>query len=174
MTVPEQTSHFTTRPLYGGAITALLPTSFLDASDVRPVPDHQEVFTSPSAAEPLSIIFDILEAQPGTNEEVIATHFRDVAEGAYEFLGEVAVAKVLPEEKEVVIVKGKTAQVGSRVGQFVVIMGVVRLENVNTDFVVTVNVPMGGDDAQNVKDGELIFENALKELKVVNWGLFGA
>jgi Ran-interacting Mog1 protein len=40
-------SSFSTRDLYGGAITAQLPTDFLDASDLRQVPDHQEVYLSP-------------------------------------------------------------------------------------------------------------------------------
>ena len=31
------------RPLFGGAVTALLPRAFLDVSAVRPVPDSQEV-----------------------------------------------------------------------------------------------------------------------------------
>lgn len=31
--------------LFGGAITARLPIRFGDISDVRPVPDHQEVRT---------------------------------------------------------------------------------------------------------------------------------
>ena len=32
-----------TTDLYGGALTAALPADWIDASDVRPVPDNQEV-----------------------------------------------------------------------------------------------------------------------------------
>lgn len=40
-------SSFSNRDLYGGAITVQLPSDFLDASDLRQVPDHQEVYLSP-------------------------------------------------------------------------------------------------------------------------------
>ena len=32
--------------LYGGALTAALPAGWIDASDLRPVPDNQEVCDS--------------------------------------------------------------------------------------------------------------------------------
>lgn len=31
------------RELYGGAVTMGIPDAFMDVSDFRPVPDHQEV-----------------------------------------------------------------------------------------------------------------------------------
>ena len=34
-----------TRELYGGAIRASIPKQFLDISDIRPIPDHQEMFS---------------------------------------------------------------------------------------------------------------------------------
>ncbi|KAK5057552.1 hypothetical protein LTR84_011552 [Exophiala bonariae] len=34
------------RELYGGAITVELPTDLIDSSDIRQIPDHQEVFLS--------------------------------------------------------------------------------------------------------------------------------
>ncbi|GAA5835593.1 hypothetical protein JCM9279_004590 [Rhodotorula babjevae] len=48
-----------TRELYGGAITASIPPSFLDASDLRQVPDTQEVFLAPDSD--LSLIVEVLE-----------------------------------------------------------------------------------------------------------------
>lgn len=36
----------TTRALFGGAIEMSLPQRFVDVSDYRPVPDHQEVHLS--------------------------------------------------------------------------------------------------------------------------------
>ena len=32
-----------TTPLYGGALVTTLPAGWIDASDLRPVPDNQEV-----------------------------------------------------------------------------------------------------------------------------------
>ncbi|OCB84107.1 Mog1p/PsbP-like protein [Sanghuangporus baumii] len=47
------------RQLFGGAITAELPTSLVDASTVRQVPDTQEVFFSPTSD--VSYIVEILQ-----------------------------------------------------------------------------------------------------------------
>lgn len=52
---------FALRELYGGAITVQLPTDVIDASDLRQVPDHQEVFLSDKTLT--SIIFEINEYQ---------------------------------------------------------------------------------------------------------------
>lgn len=50
-----------TRELYGGAITVQLPADVVDASDLREIPDHQEVFLSNRTLT--SIIFEINEYQ---------------------------------------------------------------------------------------------------------------
>lgn len=46
--------------LFGGAITVDLPPGLIDASDLRQVPDTQEVFLSPHSD--VSYIFDITES----------------------------------------------------------------------------------------------------------------
>lgn len=38
---------YSNRELYGGAITTNLPTDFIDSSNLRQIPDHQEVYLSP-------------------------------------------------------------------------------------------------------------------------------
>ncbi|ETI29501.1 hypothetical protein G647_01954 [Cladophialophora carrionii CBS 160.54] len=45
------------RQLYGGALTVELPVELIDSSDIRQIPDHQEVFLSPTTLT--SIIFEI-------------------------------------------------------------------------------------------------------------------
>ncbi|KIW89006.1 uncharacterized protein Z519_10491 [Cladophialophora bantiana CBS 173.52] len=45
------------RELYGGALTVELPVELIDSSDIRQIPDHQEVFLSPTTLT--SIIFEI-------------------------------------------------------------------------------------------------------------------
>ena len=64
-------------PLYGGAITANIPCSFKDSSNVRPIPDNQEVFVevhgpdSESDVQPLSIIFDVLQFVDADDTEAV-------------------------------------------------------------------------------------------------------
>lgn len=48
---------FPPRDLYGGAVTAPLPSDYLDASTLRQIPDHQEVFLSPRTLT--SLVFEI-------------------------------------------------------------------------------------------------------------------
>ena len=47
------------RDLYGGAMKIMLPPSYDDVSDFRPVPDNQEVFADRVSND--SIIIEILE-----------------------------------------------------------------------------------------------------------------
>ncbi|EOA35735.1 hypothetical protein CARUB_v10020969mg [Capsella rubella] len=47
------------RPLFGGAISTAFPQRFEDVSNIRQVPDHQEVFVDPSRDE--SLIFELLD-----------------------------------------------------------------------------------------------------------------
>jgi len=169
----DVSASFSTRDLFGGALTASLPTTFLDASDARPVPSNQEVFTSPVSSSLISLIFDILEAQAGTPAEVVKTHFEDVVEGQWQVNGDVAVERCLGGEKEAFIVRGSCSGVG-RVGAAIIFMAVVRLENVGTDLVITTNVPAGGaEEARMVEEGAEVFKRAVESLKVLDWGLFG-
>jgi len=51
-------SGFRVTELFGGAMTCLLPGSFEDISQYRPVPDHQEVFVDKNSNS--SIMIEIL------------------------------------------------------------------------------------------------------------------
>ncbi|KAI9372045.1 hypothetical protein BJX61DRAFT_468100 [Aspergillus egyptiacus] len=54
--------------LYGGAIRAVIPQGWLDASNLRQVPDHQELFLSPTTLS--TLIFEINERV--SNETALA------------------------------------------------------------------------------------------------------
>ena len=55
-------------PLFGGALTCALPASWLDCSDARPVPDHQEVWLERDG-KCRSLIIEILElAEEATDD----------------------------------------------------------------------------------------------------------
>ncbi|KAL7977695.1 hypothetical protein Chor_009644 [Crotalus horridus] len=55
------------RYLFGGAFSARLPPGGLDISEMRQVPDNQEVFVHPSTDQ--SIIVELLEYQAGVADE---------------------------------------------------------------------------------------------------------
>ncbi|CAN8063332.1 unnamed protein product [Agarophyton chilense] len=70
------------RRLFGAAITANVPSHFVDVSTVRQVPDNQEVFSHPQTDR--SIIFDILQLNtsiPSPEHRTAASHhFAIIAE----------------------------------------------------------------------------------------------
>ncbi|KAL3701527.1 hypothetical protein R1sor_019549 [Riccia sorocarpa] len=67
------------RPLFGGAITCRVPARFLDVSDIREVPDNQEVLCDYDREE--SIIIELLEFKSDVTDEDSARWFlHNVAE----------------------------------------------------------------------------------------------
>eukprot|EP00112_Aurelia_sp_Birch-Aquarium-sp1_P011084 Seg234.3 transcript_id=Seg234.3/GoldUCD/mRNA.D3Y31 product="Ran guanine nucleotide release factor" protein_id=Seg234.3/GoldUCD/D3Y31 len=81
MEVDETVDKFswTEKPLFGGSMICLLPDNCIDVSDLREVPDHQEVFCHKETEQ--NIIIDILEYQQhAQREEAPRFHFLDVAE----------------------------------------------------------------------------------------------
>ncbi|XP_063302116.1 ran guanine nucleotide release factor [Pelobates fuscus] len=64
--------------LFGGAFSAVMPPTIQDVSDMREIPDNQEVFVHTSTDQ--SIIVELLEYQEGmTDSEAARYHFEDVA-----------------------------------------------------------------------------------------------
>ena len=67
-----------TRELFGGALAAALPDGWLDASSVRPVPDHQECLTELDGER--SLVVEILERAAASDADCAAFHFQDISE----------------------------------------------------------------------------------------------
>jgi len=187
------TPTFTTAQLFGGAITASIPSSFIDASNLRQVPDNQEVFVDGDGLA--SVTFDILEKLETSDvEKAIAIHLSEVVEGdaaevveaggLHDTLGSMS---DIPVHSVLAIVKpaGSNVHESRRVDFTAIIMMLVRLDKVGTDFLVFINVPhVAGEypveevDLAAKKWGPLVSSAGLvkkeiqKSLKIVNWGLF--
>ncbi|KAF2084527.1 Mog1p/PsbP-like protein [Saccharata proteae CBS 121410] len=71
---------FISTELFGGAIVVDLPACFVDASNIRQVPDNQEVFLDSNGFT--SLIFDLTERvdapAAGSDEEALKYHFSDI------------------------------------------------------------------------------------------------
>jgi len=66
------------RPLYGGAVGAVIPDGWVDASDVRQIPDTHEVFSDPNSDA--SIIIELLDLTPNVPADQLAMfHFQELA-----------------------------------------------------------------------------------------------
>ena len=64
-------------PFFGGAIVTKFPTKFIDVSDFRLVPDHQEVWTEDAEVSPLAFICEILEYKKDIKDVDSAKFFFD-------------------------------------------------------------------------------------------------
>jgi hypothetical protein len=65
------------RELYGGAAIAEIEESFIDCTDLRPVPDTQEMFSNFDTKE--GIIFDLLEFVNVSDEDAAKVHFDELS-----------------------------------------------------------------------------------------------
>ncbi|XP_048770167.2 ran guanine nucleotide release factor-like isoform X2 [Ostrea edulis] len=78
--------------LFGGALSFQLPENAKDISDIRQIPDNQEVFAHPITDQ--SIIIEILEYVGSDDEEAIKTHFNDLASDNDVQSGDAAIVQI--------------------------------------------------------------------------------
>ncbi|EMD00343.1 hypothetical protein BAUCODRAFT_64329 [Baudoinia panamericana UAMH 10762] len=183
--------------LFGGAVQCPLPATFADVSEIRRVPDNQEVWLDTNGLT--SVVFDILERVDGMSDvDALQFHLDDITEeSGAEIDGEVTVlmkgevrfqkqgtkaygllATSLPGEKQ----RGRDNE-----PDFVaLLLLLVRLVEQATDLIITVNVPhvAGTYDSGEVKPeqgrygglllrGLEIREKIIEGFQIVDWGLFG-
>ncbi|KAK5685641.1 hypothetical protein LTR17_027050 [Elasticomyces elasticus] len=180
--------------LYGGAITCLLPSNFADVSDLRQVPDHQEVYLDKDGYT--SIVVDILErVEKENDQEALKYHLKDLVqedEGEVTTwdISEVKMAKLqdtIPAYTLLATTPPGARQRGrAHEPDFVgVLLLLVRLVEQKTDLLVAVNVPHipghydpGEVDLERRMTGGLlriggeIREKVLESLEIRDWELF--
>lgn len=65
-------------PLFGGALSAVLPHSTVDTSELREIPDNQEVFAHAHTDQ--SLIVELVEYQSQVaDQDAVRYHFEDIA-----------------------------------------------------------------------------------------------
>lgn len=190
---------FTSHLLFGGAIVCDLPTTFADASAIRDVPDHQEVWLSKTGFT--NIIIEInqrLSSQEApTDEDALKFHFRDLAESTEASAADEtrfwssgkAVLSKMPEAPCYVMfaTQYNAKKTSKNPEDFTgVLLVLVRLEKVESDVIICVNVPhMPGEynaaemDLPSQKVGKLLEEGSvirgkiLESFEVKDWSVFG-
>ncbi|KAI4197607.1 MAG: hypothetical protein LQ346_002952 [Caloplaca aetnensis] len=147
--------------LFGGAINVALPDGYADVSNIREVPDHQEIYLDASGFS--SIIIEIAERvlEPSTDEEALKFHFHDIVE----------------EHDTSSIYHTGPANLAN-----------LQLIPQSTDIVVTINIPhipreqepsdgevnfAQGKYGSLVEEGLRIRDEVWRTLDVKDWGLFG-
>ena len=146
--------------LFGGAILITLPSRMEDVSDVRQVPDHQEVFVDKETD--ISFIIEILNYEESTNDDNAALfHFNDLAQCNSAVQTQVDSSEVFdaarieetqfmsqmrPEDVKCILVGRQTVSkfnVGPNgsMDDVLIFLTVVRMPQLGTDLLVSLNVP---------------------------------
>ncbi|KAM3876088.1 ran guanine nucleotide release factor [Diretmus argenteus] len=182
-------------PLFGGAFSAVIPHSAKDVSDLREIPDNQEVFAHSHTDQ--SLIVELLEFQSQVQDRDAARfHFEDIA-GSNKALdpGALEVASVVPLPKPELSMSHCTSAwmlTGTQcVSKFneearntvTLHLGLFRLPQFSTDILITFNDPQSISpdsssasgtgtqtrDPWTVQD----FHRLLQSLTLHNPGVFG-
>ncbi|PPQ65092.1 hypothetical protein CVT24_003053 [Panaeolus cyanescens] len=173
------------RDLFGGAITAQTASDLVDASDLRQVPDTQEVFMYPHST--ISIIVEILQrVESSHNDDAIRFHFESLAHDNSAQSSHIESISVIPNERgdqtpPAIVLHGEQDVPKfnhTQPDKVKIFMALYRVESKGIDLVVTFNVPIEAVDqgaAVNSKE----FEQAQKDfmafsssLIIEDFGLF--
>ncbi|KAL8675405.1 MAG: hypothetical protein Q9168_000236 [Polycauliona sp. 1 TL-2023] len=185
--------------LFGGAITATFPASYADVSNIREVPDHQEIYLDASGFS--SVIIEIAErvSHPPGDQEALKFHFEDIVDDldtSKIWHTDVAQLPHLKPNTPCYTLLATTTpppaadgNVRAKTPSFTaVLLTLIRLVAESTDIVMTVNIPhIPGH--QEPPDGEINFEEGkygslveegfkirnelCSSLEVRDWRLFG-
>ncbi|KZF18907.1 Mog1p/PsbP-like protein [Xylona heveae TC161] len=180
--------------LFGGTIVADLPSAFVDASNIRQVPDHQEVYLDKDGYT--SIIFEITERVNdfNTDEEALSYHLQDIAEadeGLNILSSSTAHLPSLPDDTPAYTILATQEPIaGHQVSRLSIrctalLLTLVRLEKQSADLLISINVPLlkeeFPDESVDLENGEAgtslnaamaYRERVLATLEIKDWSLF--
>ncbi|OBZ75484.1 Ran guanine nucleotide release factor [Grifola frondosa] len=173
-----------TKQLFGGAITVTLPPRLIDASDLRQVPNTQEVFLYPDSG--ISIIVEVLQSVKPTNlEEAAKAHFDALAHdnsAESQTISEVVSTSTQADNltPAPVLLSGSQAvrKFNSLTADEIrILLALYRVQSKNADLVMSMNVPMSTANGEVVREEDWIaakdaFNVAARSLRIVNIGLF--
>ncbi|THY25812.1 ran-interacting Mog1 protein [Aureobasidium pullulans] len=179
--------------LYGGAMTVDLPSNFADVSQIRQVPDNQEVYLDKDGLT--SIVFDILERVDKPDLDALKYHLEDIVEDDVDatklWTSNSAVFSKLPPQTSAYTLfathkpSAEAVSRGKAPDFTGILLTLIRLESQQTDLVISVNVPhVGGDynkDEVNPsagKQGPMLDaatsfrDRILQTFEIKDWDLF--
>ncbi|CAL8109264.1 unnamed protein product [Calicophoron daubneyi] len=176
-----------TRKLFDGAFECQLPKDIVDASNLRQIPDNQEVFVHPLTDQ--SVTIDILEAVSSPNPESAArTHFQEIAssnEASESIIDSVDVLPPpYPDENASAVVrltgKQKVAKFNqTREDMIFIHLALYRYESDKADVLVVINDPLkqtvnNSRNAESTSWGTSTINSVLFSLRLKNRGIFGS
>ncbi|CAI5760674.1 unnamed protein product [Candida verbasci] len=167
--------------LYGGTISITqLPSTFIDVSKIRQVPDNQEVFINQNPTENAnldkSLIFDILEKLDNDYSEAIVEHLSDIYPNSESSKLIEKLESDDGSERFISFLKFKPEYTKIEPNQpleIVSLIGLVRLDKVDTDILVQYNVPHDRDVETYNEEDYRLFKEIIESFNIVDWNLFG-
>ena len=172
-------------PLFGGAINTSIPSHFIDASEIRQVPDNQEVWLDPD--DETSLIVELLE--PIDAEDGIDAHFEVLAQDNEASSSRIILKTDVHSDlgPAHLLIGLQQAKKFNDESQVMVILGLIRLNG--ADIVITLNTPCDESlvaqlEAQphrrsrnlearrRIESARGIVERAIMDFKILDWGLF--
>ncbi|KAI6653704.1 Ran guanine nucleotide release factor [Oopsacas minuta] len=175
--------------LYGGALICSLPTPRVDVSELRQVPDNQEVFAHPYTDQ--SIIIELLEYQNvASGHEAARLHYQDISQ-ANNSIETAILSHEVVDTSNITMEKciachyltgtQKIAKFNETVEQSNLVrvqLVLYRLQEYNTDVVVTYNDPVKISEGSSSKKEEAEkwelqqFSEVVKSIKLVDASIF--
>ncbi|RAR07316.1 Mog1p/PsbP-like protein [Stemphylium lycopersici] len=178
--------------LYGGAITVDLPSNFADASLIRQIPDHQEVYLDNNGYT--SIVVEILEyVDKSSDDEALQFHFGDLVEGTGD------ATTIVAQERESMEGIGNNPVLSLTFIQtpppptdptpkrktpeytFIQLL-LIRLKEHGTDLMISINTPHypaehtpasePGGETQLMRESKAMRQKVLESFTIKEWGLF--
>ncbi|KAL7753019.1 hypothetical protein RI367_001470 [Sorochytrium milnesiophthora] len=186
----QPTSSSEQRPLFGGAISALVPANFADTSQFREVPDNQEVFVDMQSD--VSLIFELLELAEGAGADKVADyHYHRLLEDSDATSEAIHDIRTLQPGTMQLSASGRafTAQrlvATMRAAKFnqraqdtvAVVLWAIRLPDVATDVLITFNVPLqvttsNATPAPRLSDAHVAeMQRVASSFAIHDWSLF--
>ncbi|CAG7846604.1 SubName: Full=Uncharacterized protein {ECO:0000313/EMBL:CCA69848.1} [Serendipita indica DSM 11827] len=171
------------KDLYGGAITVKLPLNLLDASDLRQVPDAQEVFLEHDSD--VSYIFEILDrVEPEDPNDAARFHFESLAQDNSAESSNV-IEVIVPDgfseapisNPPPILLQG-TQQVAkynkTDLDTVEILMALYRVVEKPHDIIFVVNLPKTATTSEERRQQvQGSFTEMAKSLSIVDFGLFG-
>ncbi|KAF8201513.1 hypothetical protein BJ912DRAFT_503958 [Pholiota molesta] len=174
----------TTRQLFGGAITAETVLNLIDASDIRQVPNTQEVFMYPDSN--VSIILEILQrVEPSHYNDAIRFHFDSLAHDNSAVSANIHSVSVVPNDRgdntpSAIVLKG--VQMVPKFNHATpdrveILMALFRVESKGIDLVLTFNVPVesvdeGRANEFTIEKAKADFDQFARSLRIVDFDVF--
>jgi len=174
------------REFFGGAITAEFPDGLIDASDLRPIPDNQEVFLTRKSD--VIYILEILESvDAGDPYEAIRFHFDSLAhdnsavDSKVESVAKAQVDRTAPQPSPYLLQGTQLVPKSRRPtpDQVKVFMALFRVPDKDADVLLTANVltQTQNSETRGIKQEEWepitrAFIRAVETFHIVDFGLF--